>query len=179
VISSEVLRKHKIDIPREECHQVRLLGVQGQATIQDKVVVVFELFGNRVGLDGKERVSFNAKYSFLLQVKAIIVDDPNVTMLLGMQEAVNAELVFHAQSGRIMRMIQPYGANVHVYQATTIFTTGFMNGSTNTTPPEEEEVWESALTEGNDYERRSATDLLAFNQVYLHGVCNGEPLYRT
>jgi hypothetical protein len=176
VISSEVLRKHGIEIPQEERRQVRLLGVQGQATIQDKVVIVFELFGNRVGLDGKERASFRVKDSFLLQVEAIIVDDPNVTMLLGMQEAVKAELVFHAQSGRIMRMIQPYGADVHVYQATTIFTTGFLNGSTNTVPQTDGAEWEAALIEGNDYERRSAAELLAFNQVYLHSMCNGEPL---
>ena len=83
MISSEVLRKKQIVIPAKERRQVRLLGVQGQATIQDKVVIVFELFGNRVGIDGKERASFSVKDSFLLQVEAIIVDDPNVTMLLG------------------------------------------------------------------------------------------------
>jgi hypothetical protein len=176
VISSEVLRRQGIEIPKEERRQVRLLGVQGQATIQDKVVIVFELFGNRVGLDGKERASFSVKDSFLLQVEAIIVDDPNVTMLLGMQEAVKAELVFHAQSGRIMRMIQPYGADVHIYHATTVFTTGFLNGSTNVVPPADGDEWESALIDGNDYERRSAAELLAFNQVYLHSICNGEPL---
>ena len=176
VISSEVLRKNNIVIPVKERRQVRLLGVQGQATIQDKVVIVFELFGNRVGMDGRERASFSIKDSFLLQVEAIVVDDPNVTMLLGMQEAVKAELVFHAQSGRIMRMIQPHGANIHIYQATTIFTTGFLNGSTNSVPPEEEDAWNMTLQDGNDYERRSADELLSFNQVYLHGVCNGEQL---
>ena len=67
-------------------------------------------------------ISFNIKNSFVLQVEVIVVDDPDVTLLLGMQEAVKAELVFHAQSGRIMRMIQPHRANIHIYQATTIFT---------------------------------------------------------
>ena len=99
-----------------------------------------------------------------------------LAVLLAMIVAVKAELVFHAQSGRIMRMIQPHGANIHIYQATTIFTTGFLNGSTNTVPPEEEDAWNTTLHDGNDYERRSAEELLSFNQVYLHGVCNGEQL---
>ena len=88
-----------------------------------------------------------------------------------MQEAVKAELVFHAQSGRIMRMIQPYGANIHIYQATTIFTTGFLNGSTNTVPPEEDDAWNMTLQDGNDYERRSAEELLSFRQVYTSTRC--------
>ena len=73
-----------------------MLGIQGLATIRDKVTIAFKLFGNRVGFDGKERTSYNIKDSFLLQADAIVFDDPNVTMLLGMQEAVKAELVFHA-----------------------------------------------------------------------------------
>ena len=61
-------------------------------------------------------ISFNIKNSFVLQVEVIVVDDPDVTLLLGMQEAVKAELVFHAQSGRITRSEHPHiPSNNHLY----------------------------------------------------------------
>ena len=53
---------------------------------------------------------------------------------------------------------------------------GFLNGGTNTVPPEEDDAWNMTLQYGNDYERRSAAELLSFHQVYLHAVCNGEQL---
>ena len=45
VISSEILKQNNIVIPESERRKVQLLGVQGSATIQDKVTIVFEYLG--------------------------------------------------------------------------------------------------------------------------------------
>lgn len=51
----------------------------------------------------------------MLVVDVIVVDGPNVPFLLGMKEAVKAELFYDARSGRLMRMFQPYGNEVLIY----------------------------------------------------------------
>jgi len=54
VVSSAMLAKYGIDIPATERKKVRLLGVQGASTIQDKLTIVFEIFGDRVDAEGYE-----------------------------------------------------------------------------------------------------------------------------
>jgi hypothetical protein len=177
VVSSAMLAKYGIEIPATERKKVRLLGVQGASTIQDKVTIVFEIFGNRVDAKGCEIDLISTRESLLLQVDAIIVDDPNITMLLGMNEAVKAELVFHAQTGRIMRMIQPYGADVHIYHATTIFKSAFLNGSMNDIPQPLQQQWQENTTSCQKEEMRQHAQMLAINHIPLYRFCQniGEP----
>jgi hypothetical protein len=171
VVSRAMLEKYNIDIPASERRKVRLLGVQGESTIQDKVTIVFEIFGNRVDSEGCEIDLISTRESLLLQVDAIIVDDPNITMLLGMNEAVKAELVFHAQTGRIMRMVQPYGADVHIYHATTIFKSAFLNGSLNDVPDYLRERWTANSQQCRQAEVSTLKHMLALNHVPFTRFC--------
>ena len=53
-MSSAMLRKYGIKIQENERQMGRMLGILGASTIEDKVTIVFEVFGNRVDLQGWE-----------------------------------------------------------------------------------------------------------------------------